>query len=470
VEQVGVWPVLKLAARAALWRTTPDPRPIGVPALLGWIVVLALARMAFQLVEAGSAPNFNLYGLDAVVAWLAIEIAIAALIVPTAGRITALAAMVALTAMPEIVVTVVSAGSRLPGLPAAVQILSDSTAAAGAWLAIQTVWWLGAMVAVLEGLGARGRFRLAGRVAALWIALAVAYALVPHVPVFLAADYDMRNVNMWELLRARSSDDGSPHALRIDVAEAAQSQSALLQAQISRLAPQRQGVTDIYTIAVAGWAEQDVFAKELGGALASIGAVLPIKDRIVRLINNRQTVGTVPLADHRNFAAAVHAVGVVMDKNEDILLLFMTSHGNDHGFGLQLPGRGPTELTPAELAATLDKEGIKNRVVIVSACFSGIFLPPLKNDDSIVLTAADARSTSFGCAPGRDWTYFGDALFRQGLQPGTDFEHAFEHARILIHGWELMDGMAPSNPQAHFGPALVAKLKPLFEAERNAEH
>jgi hypothetical protein len=116
------------------------------------------------------------------------------------------------------------------------------------------------------------------------------------------------------------------------------------------------------------------------------------------------------------------------------------------------------------VAAALDGEGIKNRVVIVSACFSGSFVPPLVNDNTIVMTAADAKSASFGCAPERDWTYFGDAFSQQSLHPGSDFKNSFDHARILIQGWELMDHAPPSNPQGHFGPALVAKLAPLFAA------
>ena len=119
-----------------------------------------------------------------------------------------------------------------------------------------------------------------------------------------------------------------------------------------------------------------------------------------------------------------------------------------------------TQLTPQEVAAVLDREGIKNRVVIVSACYSGTFVPPLANDNTIVLTASDAKSTSFGCAPERDWTYFGDALFRQSMRPGRDFQRAFDNAaRSLISGLELMDRARPSNPQAHFGPTLVAQLR-----------
>jgi hypothetical protein len=220
---------------------------------------------------------------------------------------------------------------------------------------------------------------------------------------------------------------------------------------------------------VAGWAGQDVFVKELDGALASIASVLPIKDRIVRLVNHHETVANLPVASMKNFAAAVHAVGGVMNRNDDVLILLMTSHGDKNGFALQLPGNGIAELTPQQVASALDSEGIKNRVVIVSACYAGIFLPPLANDDTIVMTAADDKSTSFGCAPERDWTYFGDAFFRQSLHPGTDFKQAFDRARVLISGWELMDRAPPSNPQGHFGPALVSRLAPFFQSSRAAE-
>jgi hypothetical protein len=144
----------------------------------------------------------------------------------------------------------------------------------------------------------------------------------------------------------------------------------------------------------------------------------------------------------------------------------MTSHGEKTGFALQVPGK-TIELTPQQVASALDGEGIKNRVVIVSACFAGIFVPPLANDNTIVLTAADATHTSFGCAPERDWTYFGDAFFRQSLHPGADLAQAFNHARTLIQGWEMMDHDPPSNPQGHFGPALVDKLVPFFAAPQS---
>ena len=62
-----------------------------------------------------------------------------------------------------------------------------------------------------------------------------------------------------------------------------------------------------------------------------------------------------------------------------------------------------------------------------------------------VLTAADEKSTSFGCSNEREWTYFGDA-FNQHLKPDVTLEQAFLNARVTIGQWEARDGLTPSNP------------------------
>ena len=258
---------------------------------------------------------------------------------------------------------------------------------------------------------------------------------------------------------------GEPGNVPPQVAQLEKSQSALLKAEIARLAP-RKDATNVYALGIAGWAEQDVFIKELDGGLDAIASVLPIKDRIVKLINNRATLGECrsplrrtsppPCTRRRRHEQGTGRAHAVHDLARRENRLRAASAGQD---------------ARADAAAghiRLDGEGIKNRVVIVSACFAGIFLPPLANDNTIVLTAADATHTSFGCAPERDWTYFGDAFFRQSLHPGADFAQAFDHARVLIRGWEMMDRDPPSNPQGHFGPALVDKLAPLYAAAQGA--
>jgi len=243
-------------------------------------------------------------------------------------------------------------------------------------------------------------------------------------------------------------------------------QHALLKSALGRIAPQRDGVTDLYTIGVAGWADQDVFVKELNGTIASLSKALPVDGRVLRLVNQPGGRRTAPLATRDNIATAIRSVSEVMAKDEDVLILFMTSHGTRGGFGLQLPQRPLVEFSPRALAAMLDGAGIKHRVVVVSACYSGAFVPPLANENTIVITAADARSPSFGCAPGRDWTYFGDAFFNRSLRPGVDLQRAFNSARLIISEWELAEKLSPSNPQAHFGPAVVEKLAPMFAGTR----
>jgi len=457
-----VWPVFKLAARAAVWRTTPDPPLVGLPSLLGWTVVLALIRVALQFAAtAGGPAHFNPYGLNAVVAWFAFQLAVAAFFVQPAARPTALAAMFILSIFADIAAAVVQFVGPLLPPNAQLEALRAHVPVAAVVSAVETGWWLGAMTCVLGSVLPNSRLRLFARSAALWVALFAAHALLPDAPVFVTPDFDISSANWWEYLHARYGAS--------EVAQLEKAQLDLLKTEVDALAPQHKGATDIYVIGVAGWADQDVFVKELDGALTSIGTVLPIRDHILRLVNNRDTVASVPLATPKNLSAAVHAVAGIMNRDEDVLLIVMTSHGNQQGFALQLPNNLSTDLTPQQVASALDSEGIKNRVVIVSACFAGIFMAPLQNDNTIVMTASDDKSTSFGCAPERDWTYFGDALFHQSLQPGTDFEQAFDHARILIRGWEMMDRAPPSNPQGSFGPAVVARLAPVFHAGPNPQ-
>jgi hypothetical protein len=440
-----------------------DPPLVGLRSLLAFAVLVAAVRAGLQLIEAGALQDFNPYGLNAVIAWIALELAIAALFVRPAARTTALAAMFVLSVIADIVMTAMSVGAPLVMQAAGQPAFINNAVVASATYTLLFVWWIGAMTRIVGSLEQQSGWRLVGRIAGLWLALFAADVAMPHTPVFVPPDFDPRNANWWETVYAAHRAEGKPRSglSSGQIVQIDKTQPRLLQDQFARLTPSRKGEAEIYTLAVAGWADQDVFVKELDGALEAIGSVLPIKGRTVRLINRRDTVDTIPLANFRNFTAAVHAIGDVMDKDNDVFVLVMTSHGEQSGFALQLPG-GTAELTPQQVAAVLDGEGIKNRVVIVSACFSGIFVPPLANDNTIVITAADAKHTSFGCAPERDWTYFGDAFFHQSLHPGADFENAFEHARVLIHGWEMMDRATPSNPQGSFGRALVAKLAPFF--------
>ena len=140
--------------------------------------------------------------------------------------------------------------------------------------------------------------------------------------------------------------------------------------------------------------------------------------------------------------------------------------------GLVLADAFSSVLSPDHVASVLDREGIRNRVVIVSACYSGMFTKRLASPDSIVLTASDESSPSFGCSNEREWTYFGDAFFNQSLGEGVSLEQAFEDAKVKISQWETRDELPPSSPQGHFGAVIsekLAKLKPGKKMQASTE-
>jgi hypothetical protein len=89
---------------------------------------------------------------------------------------------------------------------------------------------------------------------------------------------------------------------------------------------------------------------------------------------------------------------------------------------------------------------VRHRIVIISACYSGVFIRPLADPDTLVITAADANHSSFGCKNGNDWTYFGDAFFNNALRHISNRMDAFALAASLIHKRELQNHLNPSNP------------------------
>jgi len=120
-----------------------------------------------------------------------------------------------------------------------------------------------------------------------------------------------------------------------------------------------------------------------------------------------------------------------------------------------MPGLRLKPLKPEQLRELLDRAGIKRRVIVVSSCHSGSFISALTGPTSLVIAAARADRSSFGCEDRRRWTYFGDAFFNRALREETSFRRAFARARRLIGLWEARDQLTPSLPQIAGGEALT---------------
>ncbi len=167
----------------------------------------------------------------------------------------------------------------------------------------------------------------------------------------------------------------------------------------------------------------------------------------------------------QNIRIALAGIAAKMNKDEDVLVLYTTSHGGKaEGIVYNDKNRGFGFISPKFLGEQLSELRISRKLIMISACYSGGFIPALKSEDTIIMTAASASRPSFGCNPGNDWTFFGDALINNALRQSVDLETANSQAVKNIGAWEKRFGLDPSNPQLFVGSKAYAWSKPLDQA------
>jgi len=222
---------------------------------------------------------------------------------------------------------------------------------------------------------------------------------------------------------------------------------------------------DVYFVGFAGFGEQRVFRSEAELAQRVFGTRFATANRSLLLVNDIHDRRTYPLATFENLRVALNAIGRRMHPERDTLVLMLTSHGNDEDGIAITNGKMPGDaLSPEDLAKILNESHIRWRVVIVSACYSGIFIPVLKNDSTLIMTAADARHSSFGCDDTRDLTYFGEALLQDALPHACSLNEAYADMARIIHRREADEGEIHSNPQLFVGSRMQARLPRLDAA------
>jgi len=222
---------------------------------------------------------------------------------------------------------------------------------------------------------------------------------------------------------------------------------------------------DVYFIGFAGFGEQKVFRHEAELAQQVFGSRYATGNRSLLLVNDVHDRHTYPLASFDNLRVAVNAIGRRMHPDRDTLVLMLTSHGNDEDGIAITNGRMPEDaLSPEDVRRILNESHIRWRVIIVSACYSGIFIPVLKNDSTLLMTAADARHSSFGCDDTRDLTYFGEALLRDALPHACSLGQAYTDTAAIIRRRESEEGDVHSNPKLFVGLRMEARLPQLDAA------
>lgn len=236
--------------------------------------------------------------------------------------------------------------------------------------------------------------------------------------------------------------------------------ATLMGNSLEALQPQRPGVQDVYLLSVSFWGDP-VFEREAVQAEEILRNHLGAEGRSIILSAGGQGQRTYPAASPDNFAAALGQIGATMDPSEDLFVLFITTHGQSDGVAaIREHNRMFAGLRPAHLSLMLSQANIQNRVVIISACFSGAFISPLMSDNTIIMTAAAPDRSSFGCQPQNNWTFFGDAYFNRSVREHGDMIGSFDRAKRLISQWEREQNLSPpSNPQIYVGNRAAAMLR-----------
>jgi hypothetical protein len=220
------------------------------------------------------------------------------------------------------------------------------------------------------------------------------------------------------------------------------------------------GYPHVYAIAIAPLARQALFSREAKAALGALAARYGGTAAAGVLLSNLDADKTgAPLATRQNIADMLAGIGRrIAATPEAVLIVYLTSHGSpDASLESALPRSLPIlAITADSMAAALDQARIRRRVIIVSACFSGSWIPRLANDDTILITAAAADRTSFGCEEDRALTYFGEAFLTGPFARGASLRESFEGARAAVTRREAEEKLENSLPQAHVGRNMVA--------------
>jgi hypothetical protein len=263
--------------------------------------------------------------------------------------------------------------------------------------------------------------------------------------------------DVWAPTEVEAAADGNEN--QADAEDLLFEQSARIDRALAAIRSDRSASPNAFFIGFAGVGEQKVFAQEIGLASRVLSERYDMHGREFSLINDERDLERAPLASVSGLKYALRGLAARMNVDRDVLFLSISSHGaRDAAIAVSNSQLPLNDLTDEDLAEALNDSGIKWRVIIISACYAGAFIDSLKDPRTIIITAAAADRTSFGCSNDRDLTYFGEAFYRDALPEARSLREAFEKAKSAIAARERREHVDPSKPQAYFGTEMEAKL------------
>ncbi|KNC13701.1 C13 family peptidase [Pseudomonas sp. RIT-PI-a] len=257
--------------------------------------------------------------------------------------------------------------------------------------------------------------------------------------------------------------DAQGHLLPDPLEQGLLNQGRLLEQALAAVPPSTAAI-ELYSLALAGDGKQSVFMREadyVTGMLASrFGAVGQIT-----LANHRDHLADRVMASRETLSRSVQTLAA-RSGPEDLVFIYLTSHGtSEHELVLDQPRLQLGDLPADELAAVLAPLKGRDKVVVISACYSGGFIPALRDEKTLIMTASRADRVSFGCSEEADFTYFGDALFAQALNQTDDLQQAFELASRHVAEREIADNYEASQPQIWAPKGVLAHWQRLRQQQ-----
>lgn len=256
--------------------------------------------------------------------------------------------------------------------------------------------------------------------------------------------------------------EDAPHLQRGVPAREMLDQRRRLDTALARLKKGRSGTIDAYVVSIA-LDSDPVFAREAREAARVLSGRYGGEGRTLTLAGPDGSADDLPHGSIDSLLVSLASLAEIMDPDEDVLVLYTTSHGLKLGLSYHYGDTGYGILSPARLKTVLEELGIERRILILSACFSGVFVPELASRDTAILTAAASERSSFGCAPENDWTFYSDALINRALRQPQSLPEAARDASRTIAQWETERRLLASLPQSAFG-AGVNDWLPQIEA------
>lgn len=238
----------------------------------------------------------------------------------------------------------------------------------------------------------------------------------------------------------------------------------LLNSKLLALKESDNSSSNVYFLGVAGDGTQSVFRREIETVSKAVGGLYDTDGRSLTLINHHDSAAQYPMATRRSIATAINAIGQKMDAEQDILFMHLSSHGSkDFRLSLRHDNISLPDLSARDLSSAFNKANIKWKIIVISACYSGGFIPELQDDTTLIITAADHESTSFGCSEESEMTYFSKALYSEVLtkDASISLSDAFEKAKNLVQQWEEDEELSASNPKMFAPEKIIKKISEL---------